>query len=177
MAAAMRESSADLPFDPGELDAATLAATGEDGTCEVCGRERLHTLGGQSTYGACTAVGSDGTQAYLYYDADAVRAGGFSGPDDPALDALGIHRPEPADERRGERRAGPFPCEGEALAWADKLEEDRPDLWWSSLGFDGGEGGVWARGEDAGEITEEQDTTDGSPDGSRGAGEESGMGG
>lgn len=47
-----RHSSLGRPFDPQELDEATLAATSEAGACEVCGRERLHTLGGQSTYDA-----------------------------------------------------------------------------------------------------------------------------
>lgn len=123
-----RQSLHGRTFDPGELDAETLAATTENGACAVCGHERLHTLGGQSTYDACTGVG----RCYLYYGEEDLREAGYSGLGDPALEDLGLT----LDEERGERRnSGPFSCEGEALDWARDFEEEHPDLCWSSLGF------------------------------------------
>lgn len=124
----MRESSLGRPFDPRELDEETLRATTDDGACTLCGHERLHTLGGQSTYDACTAVG----RAYLYYDEEDLREAGYAGVGDRELNDLGLA----LDEDRGERReSGPFSCEGDALDWARNFEDDHPDLRWSSLGF------------------------------------------
>ena len=126
--AEIRKSSLGRFFDPEEIDAETLAATTEDGACEVCGRERLHTLGGQSTYDACTQVG----RCFLYYTQDDVLDAGYAGVEDPALDDLGLT----LDEERGERRkSGPVAWEGDALDWARDFEEDHPHLWWSALRF------------------------------------------
>ena len=129
-----RISSEGRPFDATALDEATLAATTEDGACGVCGRERLHALWSQSTYSACTAVGS----MFLYYKAGDLVGAGYDGPQDPALDELGLLLNEQdGDDPKG-RKAGPFECEGEALDWAEPFEEQHPELRWSSLGREDG---------------------------------------
>ena len=125
-----RTSSEGRPFDAGALDATTLAATTENGSCGVCGRERLHTLWSQSTYAACTAVG----RMFVYYDSDDVEGAGYEGIRNPALDGLGLVLDAGRGNRGGERKAGPFGCEGEALEWAEEFEDQHPDLLWSSMG-------------------------------------------
>ena len=146
----IRTSSEGRPFDAAGLDEATLAATTADGDCEFCGRERLHTLGGQSTYGACTRVARDARVmesgrdvsggTYLYFDEEAIREAGYEGLEDRKLDEIGLvldsgRSPERLDHP-GRRKTGPCLCEGRALEWARELEEEHPELWWSSLGFE-----------------------------------------
>ena len=133
-----RTSSEGREFDAEALDEATFAATTENGACGVCGRERLHTLWSQSTYAACTAVG----HTFLYYDPDDVVEAGYDGIRDPALDELGLHELGLVlDKNRGkgpgERKAGPFGCEGEALEWAEEFEDRHPELRWSGMGREG----------------------------------------
>ena len=133
--ASIRISSEGREFDAAALDEATLAGTTEDGACRVCGRERLHTLWSQSTYAACTAVG----RTFVYYDSDDVREAGYEGVRDPALDELRLHELGLVlDKNRGkgpgERKAGPFGCEGEALEWAEEFEGRHPELRWSGMG-------------------------------------------
>ena len=70
-------------------------------------------------------------RCYLYYDEEHVLGAGYEGIEDPAPEDLGLT----LDEERGERKSGPFSCEGDALDWAREFEEEHHDLWWSTPGF------------------------------------------